>query len=123
MKIKKNENKLDGYGELVRSGINTKNIGDIYILDKFYWAGEHTFTHCASQAENERGRLSDLWAVDIYTRKGIDPIKHSERVFIWANNEVDASREAIRFADESLTVLITHIKPLEDRLREPATFS
>jgi hypothetical protein len=115
---KSSKNNLSGFAELVRSG----HRGSVHVLSKAYWAGEHTFTHCANQAENDRGHLSDLWVVDIYTRKGIDPIKHSKRVFIWANNEKSAINEANRFADEGITVLVTHIKPLEDKLRDPAIF-
>jgi hypothetical protein len=115
---KSSENDLNGFAELVRSGQG----GSVHVLNKPYWAGEHTFTHCANQVQNERGKFCDLWAVDIYTRKGIDPIKHSKRVFIWADSETGAVNEATRFADEGITVLVTHIKPLEDRLREPANF-
>ena len=115
---KSSKNNLSEFAELVRLGEG----GSVHVLNKPYWAGEHTFTHCANQTQNERGGSCDLWAVDIYTRKGIDPIKHSKRVFIWADSEAIAISEANRFADEGITVLVTHIKPLEDKLREPATF-
>ena len=99
--------------------INTE-IGSIYVLDKPYWAGEHTFHHCSNMADNVRGLGMDLWSVDIYTRSGIDPIKHSKRTYIWATDEKAAAREAMRYANEGITVLLTHMLPLEDKLREPA---
>jgi len=38
-------------------------------------------------------------------------------VFIWAKNKTEATSEAERFVDEGITVLVTHIRPLEDKLR------
>jgi len=117
MKIKKSEhNHLDGFTELVRAATPVKNTGSVYVINKAYWAGEHTFHHCSDKAKGERGKFDGLWAVDIYTRKGIDPIKHSKRVLIWAKNKTEAISEAERFVDEGITVLVTHIRPLEDKL-------
>jgi hypothetical protein len=117
MKIKKSENNLEGFTELVRAATPVKNTGSVYVINKAYWAGEHTFTHCSNKVKGKRGSLDELWAVDVYTRKGIDPIKHSKRVFIWAKNKTEATNEAERFVDEGITVLVTHIRPLEDKLR------
>ena len=98
-------------------------IGNIHIVDAPYWAGEHSFTHYANQCSNERNNYTDLWAVDIYRRSGLDPLKHYERHYIWADaDEASAAREAMRFANNETKVLLTHIVPLNDRLREPATF-
>lgn len=98
-------------------------IGNIHIVDSPYWAGEHSFTHYANECVNERGEYNDLWAVDIYNRQGLNPLQHYKRHYIWADSSGDsAAREAMRFAKDGTKVLLTHIVPLNDRLREPATF-
>ena len=98
--------------------INTE-LGSVYILDKPYWAGEHTFHHCASLAKNTPHSGSQLWSIDVYTREGIKPISHDARKYIWAESEKGAARQAMKYAGEDKTVLLTYFKPLEDKLLEP----
>lgn len=107
--------------------IKTKN-GNIYVVDAPYWAGEHTFAHYANSAVNARFENSDhvnepftdLWAVDTYNRTGLNPLQHRERFYIWATTDAnDAANEASRFIEGASKVFITHIEPLNDRLREP----
>ena len=99
------------------------NDGVVYAVDSPYWAGEHTFTHYSMATDNEKGKFSDLWAVDIYNRKGINPLQHYKRAYIWAGpNAESAAEEASPYIDQGAKVMITHIVPLDDRLREPATF-
>lgn len=98
--------------------IITKNT--VYVLDTPYWAGEHTFAHYSELAVNDKGSFSDLWAVDTYTRSGLKPMVHNERVYIWANATADSAADvAERFVNQDNRVLITHIVPLDSRLNEP----
>jgi len=98
--------------------IETKS--KVFVLDTPYWAGEHTFAHYSQLAINERGSLSDLWAVDTYTRSGLSPLVHDERIYIWANaSSESAAEQAGQFVNQDNRVLITHIVPLDSRLNEP----
>ena len=99
--------------------INTE-LGSVYILDKPYWAGEHTFHHCSDMAKNSRRSGDRLWSIDVYTREGINPISHDDRKYIWANDEKSAARQAMKYAGENKTVLLTYFSPLEDKLLEPS---
>lgn len=102
--------------------INTSS-GPVYVVDASYWAGEHSFTHYANATENVRGNHTDLWAIDLYDRKGLNPLMHYKRLYIWADsNNESAAKVASRYINDHTKVLITHIVPLNDRLREPATF-
>lgn len=103
-------------------------IGSVYVVETPYWAGEHSFTHHANSTINARFEYSDhvhepftdLWAIDIYTRSGLNPLKHNERHYIWADADPEsAARIAMQFVNDNVKVLITHIVPLNDRLREP----
>ena len=110
--------------------IETDN-GLVYAVEAAYWAGEHSFTHFSNMAVNAGYKYSekvdvpslDLWAVDTYNRTGLNPLQHCDRFYIWSTADAkDAANEAIRFVESADKVLITHIVPLNDRLREPATF-
>ena len=102
--------------------ISTRH-GSVYVFDSPYWAGEHTFTHYSNMTANSRMDFTDLWAVDIYKRSGLNPLEHYERHYIWANSDADsAAHIADIYVNEKIKVLITHIVPLNDRLREPAIF-
>jgi len=92
----------------------------VFVLDTPYWAGEHTFAHYSELTVNDKGSFSDLWAVDTYTRSGLSPISHNERMYIWANNNAEsAAEQASRFVNQDNRVLLTHIVPLDSRLNEP----
>lgn len=102
--------------------IQTNN-GNIYVVDSPYWAGEHTFTHYSNATSNSKMDFTDLWAVDVYKRSGLNPLEHYQRNYIWANEDPEsAAHIADIFINEGTKVLITHIVPLNERLREPATF-
>jgi len=102
--------------------IETNN-GGVYVVDSPYWAGEHTFTHYSTVTSNEKMDFTDLWAVDIYKRSGLNPLEHHDRRYIWASDDAEhAAHIADVFINEGTKVMITHIVPLNDRLREPATF-
>ena len=98
-----------------------KKINNIHVVDSPYWAGEHSFTHYANQCVNDRNDYTDLWAVDIYNRNGLNPLQHHERHYIWANADAESAvDEAIPFIKEGAKTFITHIMPLNERLCEPA---
>lgn len=98
--------------------IETNN-GPVYIVDAPYWAGEHSFTHYSGHTANDRRGRTELWSIDIYTRRGLDPYKHDRRAYIWANGYEDAANEAGGYVGNGNRVLLTHIVPLDDRLKEP----
>ena len=99
--------------------VKTKN-GKVYVLDAPYWAGEHSFTHYSNMAMNDRGDFNELWAVDVYRRKKMDPLVHEARGYLWADSGAkSAAKQVSHMIEDNVIVLITHIIPLEDRLRDP----
>lgn len=103
--------------------IKTKN-GKIFVIDTPYWAGEHSFDHYGSMTINDRESFSELWAVDVYSRSKMSPLKHEARTYVWADQNPDSViDQVIDMAEKKNNrIVLTHIVPLEDRKREPATF-
>jgi hypothetical protein len=99
--------------------VETKN-GKAFIIDTPYWAGEHSFDYYGSITINQRGKFNELWAVDMYKRSGLGPLKHEVRTYVWAgSNSSSAIDQVIDIIKDDMKIVLTHIVPLDDRKREP----